>query len=100
METYLLSKFAEKLNITNMEALTVREFRSNLAASFDKVDAGERVLVLRNSKMYTLVPVENDDLLASPELLAKIEQARKEIREGNCVTCKTKEELEAFLKSL
>lgn len=83
-----------------MEALTVREFRSNLAASFDKVDAGERVLVLRNSKMYTLVPVENDDLLASPELLAKIEQARKEIREGNGVTCKTKEELEAFLKSL
>lgn len=65
-----------------MAALTMRDFRSNLATSFDRVDSGERVYIRRNSKLYTLVSVEDDDLTITPALAAKIEQARREHREG------------------
>ena len=37
---------------------------------------------------------------ANPELLAEIEQARQEIREGKCTVCRTQEELDAFFDSL
>ena len=37
---------------------------------------------------------------ATPELLAEIEQARQEIREGKCTVCRTQEELDAFFDSL
>ena len=62
--------------------MTMRDFRSNLATSFDRVDSGERVYIRRNSKLYTLVPVGDDDLTITPALAAKIEQARQEHREG------------------
>ena len=65
-----------------MTALTMRDFRSNLANSFDRVDGGEHVYIRRNHKLYTLVSVEDDDLDISPALAAKIEKARKEHKEG------------------
>jgi len=65
-----------------MTALTMRDFRSNLATSFDRVDSGERIYIRRNRKLYTLVSVEDDDLTITPALAAKIEQARQEHREG------------------
>jgi antitoxin (DNA-binding transcriptional repressor) of toxin-antitoxin stability system len=65
-----------------MASLTMRDFRSNLATSFDRVDRGERVYIRRNSKLYTIVPVEEDDLEITPALAAKIEKARQEHREG------------------
>ena len=65
-----------------MSALTMRDFRSNLATSFDRVDGGESVYIRRNSKLYTLVSVEDDDLEITPALAAKIEKARQEHREG------------------
>ena len=34
-----------------MEALSVREYRNNLAASFTKADNGEQVLIRRNTKV-------------------------------------------------
>lgn len=37
---------------------------------------------------------------ASPELLERLDEARKEIEEGNCVVCKNHDELQAFLESL
>ena len=37
-----------------MEALSVREYRNNLAASFTKADNGEQVLIRRkNETVYT-----------------------------------------------
>ena len=53
-----------------------------MATSFDRVDGGERVYIRRNRRLYTLVPVEDDDLTITPALAAKIEQARQEHREG------------------
>ena len=44
-----------------MNTMTVMDFRTNLSAKFDRVDAGERILVRRRNRVYTIVPVEDDD---------------------------------------
>ena len=41
-----------------MEALSVREYRNNLAASFTKADNGEQVLIRRKNEIYALVKVK------------------------------------------
>ena len=83
-----------------MTALTMRDFRSNLATSFDRVDSGERVYIRRNSKLYTLVPVEEDDLSITPALAAKIERARQEYREGKTVSLKSHEDIDQYFESM
>ena len=65
-----------------MNTITVRDFRTNLSANFDRVDAGERVLVRRRNRVYTIIPVDDDDMSITPELQAKIDKARKEYQEG------------------
>lgn len=83
-----------------MEIMNVSEYRNNLAMVFNRVDAGERVIVRRRNKQYAIVPVEDDDLAITPQLQLKIEQARKEHLEGKTIVCKDKEELDKFLDSL
>lgn len=65
-----------------MNTLTIRDFRSNLAASLDRVDNGEQVLVRRGRKLYTIVVVEDGELAITPQLAKKIDKARQEYREG------------------
>lgn len=65
-----------------MTTLTIRDFRSNLAASLDRVDQGEQVLVRRGSKIYTIIAVEDNELEITPQLAAKIEKARQEYLDG------------------
>ena len=50
--------------------------------------------------MTAIVPVEDDDLTITPELQAKIDNARQEYKEGKTTTVRTHEELDAFLESL
>lgn len=83
-----------------METLSVREYRNNLAASFIKADNGEQVLIRRKNEIYALVKVGREDLMITPELQARINEVEKECREGRCVTCSTKEELDQYLDSL
>lgn len=83
-----------------MEALSVRDYRNHLAASFERADNGERVLIRRKNKIYALVNVGREDLMITPELQARIEEAEKAYREGHCITCSTKEEIVNFLDSL
>ncbi len=83
-----------------MEALSVRDYRNSLAASFTRADKGERVLIRRRNRIYALVSVGEEDLMISPTLEKRIEEARKAYRDGNYVSCKTKEELDSFLDSL
>ena len=65
-----------------MNTITVRDFRTNLSANFDRVDAGERILVRRRNRVYTIIPVDDDDMSITPELQAKIDKVRKEYQEG------------------
>ena len=72
----------ENKTIDNMATLTIRDFRNRMAAAFDRTDAGEKVFIRRNNRLYTIIPIDDDDLTISPELAAKIENARKEYSEG------------------
>lgn len=83
-----------------MEALSVSNYRSNLAASFARADRGERVLIRRKNNIYALVNVGREDLMITPALQRRIEEAEMACREGRCVTCSTIEELDAHLDSL
>lgn len=80
---------------------TSREFRSQQAHVFDLADKGEKVIIRRSKKQaYTLVPIEDDDLTITPELQARIDKARAEIKAGNCVTLRSSEELDRYLETL
>lgn len=87
-------------NSQNMEALSVRDYRNNLAASFARADNGEKVLIRRKNQIYALVSVGREDLMITPELQARIDEAEKNCREGRCVVCSTPEELDRYLDSL
>ena len=80
-----------------MEALSVREYRNNLAASFTN---GEQVLIRRKNEIYALVKVGREDLMITPELQARIDKAREEIKSGKCVTLKSSEDIDAYFDSL
>ena len=54
--------------IKTMTTLSIRDFRSNLAASLDRVDNGEQVLVRRGNKIYTIIAVDEQELEFSPQL--------------------------------
>lgn len=81
-----------------MEVLSVRDYRNSLADSFARADKGERVLIRRRNQIYALVSVGREDLMITPELQARIDEAEKNCREGRCVTCSTPEELDRYLE--
>ena len=83
-----------------MTTLTIRDFRSQMATSFDRVDAGEQVFIRRKKQLYTIVPVEDNEMEITPALAEKIEKARQEHREGKGVVLKTREEIEKWFDSL
>lgn len=77
------------------------DFRSNMASSFDRVDAGEFVFINRGrQKIYAIIPIEDDDLAITPELAAKIEKARQEYREGKGISLNSREEMQKWFDSL
>lgn len=91
----------KKKNIMAVLNFTSREFRSQQAHVFDLADKGEKVIIRRNKKQaYTLVPVEDDDFTITPELQARIDKARAEIKAGNCVSLRSREDVEKYFDSL
>lgn len=76
-----------------MEILSVRDYRNNLAASFDRADYGERVIIRRKNSLYALVNIGNDDVTLSAAQERKIDclaesinrswRQVKEIESGN-----------------
>lgn len=83
-----------------MEAVSMRDFRENLAGNFNRADKGEIVLIRRRNKIYTLTSVGAEDLMLTPELQEKIERVRQEYREGSSKTISTVQQLDNFLDSL
>ena len=49
---------------------------------------------------YMLTPVYEEDFVLSPELEERLEEGRRQYREGNVTTCTTQEELNKFLDAL
>lgn len=68
---------------------------------FALADNGERVVIRRRGKAsYMLTPVYDEDFSLSPELEARLEESRRQYREGKVTACTTKEELNGFLEKL
>lgn len=81
--------------------ITSREFREKQASIFALADNGEQVVIKRRGKVsYLLTPVYEDDFVLSSELENRLEESRRQYREGNVTTCTTKEELNRFLETL
>lgn len=49
-----------------MKILSVRDYRNNLASSFDRADEGERVLIRRKNTLYALISIGDENLSLSP----------------------------------
>ena len=45
-----------------MSTLTVADFRSQLAKYFDLVLAGEKVFIRRKNKLFTIIPVDEEEV--------------------------------------
>lgn len=54
-----------------------------MAASLDRVDRGEQILVRRGNKIYTIIVVEDGEIEITPQLAKKIDMARQEYRNGS-----------------
>lgn len=81
--------------------ITSREFREKQASMFALADNGEQVVIRRRGKVsYMLTPVYEEDFVLSPGLEERLEEGRRQYREGNVTTCTTKEELNKFLEAL
>jgi len=81
--------------------VTARQFRERQKSFFEIADSGRQILIKRGRKQaYILTPVSDDDFIPSPELLAKIELAEQQMREGKYTECKTWEESLKHLESL
>jgi hypothetical protein len=80
---------------------TSRQFRERQKDFFDMADNGQKIVIRRGSKQaYVLTPVSTDDLYFTSELIARIKESQKEIKEGKTIVVKTKEDLNNFFESL
>lgn len=77
-------------------------FRARQAEAFSHVDAGDRVIIRpRNRRRsYMITAIDDEDLVPSPEFLAKIEEAMAEAERGECLTFTDSAELRKWLESL
>ena len=62
-----------------MEALSVSDYRNNLAASFDRADEGERVLIRRKNSLR-LVSVGREELTLSPKQQRQVNEFAESLR--------------------
>ena len=85
----------------DMITVSAREFRSNQASIFDKADGGEKIIIRRGKKQaYTLVPVYDEDMDITPQLQAKIDQARQEYKEGRTLRFESAEKVQKWMDEL
>lgn len=87
-------------NIPAMNTLSVRQFRDNLAESFDMVDAGKQIFIRRRSKMYAVIPIDMDDFAITPTLQAKINKAREESQKAQTKKFKNASDAQKWLDEL
>jgi PHD/YefM family antitoxin component YafN of YafNO toxin-antitoxin module len=90
--TYLTIKIMGVLEITS------RQFRDKQKDVFELADKGERVAIKRGRKQaYVLIPVDDDDLYFTPEMLEKIDRSIQQAKEGKVTKIRSIEELDKFL---
>lgn len=94
------SNFANETKTAIMETLSVKDFRSKMAESFNRSLAGEKVYIRRKNEIYALIKMGHSDLNITPELQQRFDEVYKAYEAGECVTCNSHEELANLLNSL
>ena len=81
--------------------ISARQFRDRQKSIFEIADTGKQIVIKRGRKQsYILTPVYENDFVVTSELLAKIEKARQQMKEGKYTECKTYEETLKHLETL
>lgn len=81
-----------------MLVISSREFRQNQKMYFEKADKGEQIIVQRGKdKSYILTPVSEDDVYFNAEMLERIKQSIKQVKEGKVKNVSTSEEISDLL---
>ena len=83
-----------------MDIVQVKDLRQHLCAILSRVMDGEQVFINRKGDIYALIHIGKEEAALTPQLQERIEEARKNYKEGKCTTCHTKEELDAYFNSL
>ncbi len=81
-----------------MIKVSSREFRQNQKKYFDKVDAGEQIIIHRGkNKAYALTAISKDDVYFNAEMIDKIKQSVQQAADGETVRISTSEEIKELL---
>lgn len=85
-----------------MLIISSREFRAKQKSYFDKVDAGQEILIQRGkNKSYKIVPVTDEDaLMSEEEFLKKLDHSIQQIKEGKYIAKQDNETMENFVERL
>ena len=88
-----------------MVVISGRDFRANQTKYIKIAHKGEDVVISSRAGNVKLTPISRDDMVVNrneitPELMAEIEKARQEYREGSCITLRTPEDVERYFESM
>ena len=78
--------------------ITSRDFRANQTKFVGKAMQGEDIILTTRAGKVKLVPYE--DNVITPELQAQIDEARREMLEGKCITFRSHEEIDNYFDSI
>lgn len=79
-----------------MTSISVRDFRSQLASSLNRVDAGERIVIHRNNRFYAIIPVDIETVTPRERTLSAI----RETKSGKSAGKLNMDSFEDFLSSI
>ncbi len=82
--------------------VSTTEFRNRQAHLLDMADKGTSVLIRRGRKFYRVIPctVEVEDEDITPMMLARIDDALAEVKEGKVRSFSSVEELDRYIDSI
>ena len=82
-----------------MIIISSREFRQNQADYLDRIDNGEQIIVQRGKdKSYKLMPIGDNDVLLTEQLLKKLFNSLEEIKNGNSVILNSENDIDQLLE--
>lgn len=81
--------------------VTSRQFREKQKDFFELADNGEKVIIKRGRKQaYALIPISNDDLYFTPQMVERIKESIQQVKEGKVVAINNQEELDKYFDLL
>ena len=100
-KSYLLY-LCTKQNAVKMVIVNSREFRANQGKYLGMAAQGNGVILRsRSYGSFKITPLTEDDtLMTKEEFLRKVDEGIRQIEEGKGTIVRSKEELDAFFKSL